>query len=171
MIAPASGSGARDATKSFILRAAGSFPVTRTRGTRDMDFPWLPLAFSLTLFGLALFICRALNASLGAPKWNGALLFLALCVLAMLLDFTLTMVFASANFHERTRYDSLGSRIAWSERIVTYLIPCTISLLLALRFRRRQRFAREGVHGRSETEREGSVQIQTSPYTQSELTL
>ncbi|WP_250512860.1 hypothetical protein [Caballeronia sp. INDeC2] len=136
-----------------------------------MDFPWLPLAFILTLLGLALFICRTLNASLGALKWNGALLFLALCVLAMLLDFTLTMVFASASFHERNQYDSLGSRIAWSERIITYLIPCAISLVLALRFRRRQRFAHKRGEGRSETERDGSVQIQTSPYTQSELTL
>ncbi|KXU93526.1 hypothetical protein CR51_29310 [Caballeronia megalochromosomata] len=132
-----------------------------------MDFPWLPLAFNLTLLGLTLFICRALNASLGVLKWNGALLFLTLCVSAMLLDFTLTMIFASAGFHERTQYDKLGSRIAWSERIITYLIPCTISLLLAWRFRRRQRFA----HGRPETEREGAVQIQTSAYTRSELTL
>ncbi|SPB16545.1 hypothetical protein NOV72_03745 [Caballeronia novacaledonica] len=136
-----------------------------------MDFPWLPLAFSLTLLGLVLFICRTVNASLGALKWNGALLFLALCLLAMLLDFTLTMVFASASFYERTKYDDFGSRIAWSERIVTYLIPCAISLLLALRFRQRQRFARKHGLGRSETGRDDSVQIQTSPYTQSELTL
>jgi hypothetical protein len=166
----ASGS-ALETRQEITSCAAGIVPVTRKRGTRDMDFPWLPLTFSLTLLGLALFICRAVNASLGALKWNGALLFLALCVLAMLLDFTLTMVFASAGFHERTKYDSLGSRIAWSERIVTYLVPCAISLLMALRFRRRQRFARANAHGRSETEREGAVQIQTSPYTQSELTL
>ncbi|SAK67131.1 hypothetical protein AWB80_03255 [Caballeronia pedi] len=136
-----------------------------------MDFPWLPLAFNLTLLGLALFICRALNASQGALTWNGALLFLALCLSAMLLDFTLTMIFASAGFNARTPYDSFGSRTAWSERILTYLIPCAISLLLALRFRRRQRFARALAGRGNKTDREGSVQIQTSPYSHSELTL
>jgi hypothetical protein len=132
-----------------------------------MDFPWLPLAFNLTLLGVALFVCRALNASRGTLTWNGALIFLVLCFSAMLLDFMLTMIFASANFHERTTYDSFGSRTAWSERVFTYLIPCAISLLLALRFLRRQRFAR----GRNPADRDGSVQIQTSAYTQSELTL
>ena|GEM_PF-1076074 len=136
-----------------------------------MDFPWLPLAFNLTLLGLALFICRTMNASLGSLTWNGALLFLVLCLSAMLLDFTLTMIFATAGFNARTTYDSFGSRIAWSERILTYLIPCAISLLLALRFRRRQRFARELAGGVNKSDREGSVQIQTSPYSQSELTL
>ncbi|WP_321791425.1 hypothetical protein [Caballeronia sp. J97] len=136
-----------------------------------MDFPWLPLFFNLALLCLTLFICRTLNAGEGSLRWNGALIFLVLCCLAMVLDFTLTMIFASAAFHERTSYDSFGSRIAWSERILTYLIPCAISLLLALRFRSRQRFSRELGRSRSEAAREESVQIQTSPYTQSKLTL
>ncbi|AET88846.1 MULTISPECIES: hypothetical protein [Caballeronia] len=106
-----------------------------------MDFPLLPLAFNLALLGMALFICRTLNASQASLTWNGALIFLVLCIAAMLLDFTLTMVFASAHFHERNQYDTFGSRLAWGERIPAYLIPCAISLLLAWRFRRRQQFA------------------------------
>ena len=136
-----------------------------------MDFPWLPLAFNLLLLGIALGICRTVNAWDGTLKWNGALLFLILCFVAMLLDFTLTMVFASANFHERTAYESLASKTAWSERIAVYLIPCAISLLLAWRFRRRQRFARELGHDRKAGARDDAVKIQTSTYTQSELTL
>lgn len=136
-----------------------------------MDFPWLPLAFSLTLLGLTLFISRALNASLGTLKWNGALIFLALCFTAMLLDFVLTMVFASASFHDRTEYESLASKTAWADRVFTYLVPCVVSLMLALRFRKRQRFAHEATRGRISADRETAVQIQTSPYTQSELTL
>ncbi len=42
-------------------------------------------------------------------------------------------------------------------------------MLLALRFRRRQRFALE--REQSAGVSKNSVQIQTSPYTQSELTL
>ncbi|MCG7401507.1 MULTISPECIES: hypothetical protein [Caballeronia] len=136
-----------------------------------MHFPWLPLIFILSLLGVTLFVCRTLNASERALKWNGALIFLCLCGAAMVLDFTLTMIFASAGFDERTAYDTFGSRIAWTERIATYLIPCAISLLLALRFRRRQRFALEVSPERASAEREDSVKIQTSPYTQSELTL
>ncbi|SAK59161.1 hypothetical protein AWB76_02695 [Caballeronia temeraria] len=136
-----------------------------------MDFPWLPLAFILTLLGVMLFVCHALNARDGSLKWNGALIFLALCLSAMLLDFTLTMIFASAGFDTRSPYDNFGSRTAWSERIFAYLIPCAISLLLAFRFRRRQRFARALDSDRTSTERGDAVKIQTSPYTQSELTL
>lgn len=132
-----------------------------------MDFPWLPLAFSLTVLSLTLFVCRIINASQGLPRWNGALFFFTLCLLAMLLDFTLTMVFASASFYERSEYESFGSRIAWSERLLTYLIPCGVSLVLAWRFRRRQRLVREGGSGT----RGDSVRIQTSAYTQSKLPL
>ena len=116
-----------------------------------MDFPWFALFFNLFLLGVALFVCRVLNASRGILTWNGALIFLILCVAAMLLDFTLTMIFASAHFHDRTPYDAYGSRTAWSERVFTYLIPCAVSLLLAWRFRRRQRFAdaRTPAHART----------------------
>jgi hypothetical protein len=140
MIAPASGSGVQNTTK-IQSRAAEIIPVTRTRGPREMDFPWFALLFNLALLGVALFACRLVNASRGILKWNGALIFLMLCVAAMLLDFTLTMVFASAHFHAHTGYDAYGSRAVWTARVLTYLIPCAISLLLAWRFRRRQRFA------------------------------
>lgn len=136
-----------------------------------MDFPWLPLAFNLALLGSVLLICHRLNEKQGTLEWNGALVFLVLCLSAMLLDFALTMVFASASFHERTEYESLASRKAWVARILTYVIPCAVSLLLAWRFRRRQRFARELARGGSSNGRDESVRIQTSPYTESELTL
>ncbi|WP_232470920.1 hypothetical protein [Caballeronia hypogeia] len=134
---------------------------------RDMEISWIPLAFSLSLLALTLFLCRAVNVRQGALQWNGALFFFVLCILAMILDFTLTMVFASASFHDRTEYESLASRTAWAGRVLTYLIPCVVSLLLALRFRRRQRVAR----GRRTVDAGRPVQIQTSPYTQSKLTL
>ena len=136
-----------------------------------MDFPLIPLAFSLILLALTLFICRTVNASHGVLRLNGALYFFTLCFIAMLLDFTLTMVFASASFHDRTAYESLASRTAWSERILTYLIPCAVSLLLAFRFRRRQRLARELARGGKPGGRGDSLAIQTSPYTKSEMPL
>mgnify|MGYP007039508662 CR=1 FL=1 len=48
-----------------------------------MDFPLLPLAFNLALLGMALFICRTLNASQASLRWNGALIFLVLCIAAL----------------------------------------------------------------------------------------
>jgi hypothetical protein len=114
-----------------------------------MDFPLLPLLFNLALLGVSLFIGRVINASRGRMAWNGALLFFVCCFVAMLLDFILTMVFASASSHEHTQYESVASRTAWLERVLGYLIPCAISLFLALRFRRRQQFAEAS--GRGET--------------------
>ncbi len=134
-----------------------------------MAFPWISLLFNLALLGVMMFICHTLNASRGKLIWNGALLFFVFCFVAMLLDFTLTMVFASASFHDHTQYETVASRDAWTERIPSYLIPCAVSMLLALRFRRRQRFALE--REQSAGAGKDSVQIQTSPYTQSELTL
>jgi hypothetical protein len=134
-----------------------------------MDFPWLPLLFNLTLLGVVLFVCRTLNASRGALIWNGALVFFIFCFLAMSLDYALTLVFATASFHDRTVYETFASRSAWTERILSYLIPCVVSLLLALRFRRQQRFALE--QKTTGTASDKPVEIQTSPYTQSELTL
>ncbi|KND57675.1 hypothetical protein BSCH_00781 [Candidatus Paraburkholderia schumanniana] len=136
-----------------------------------MVFSLIPLAFSLTLLALTLFICRTINASHGVLRLNGALYFFTLCLVAMLLDFALTMVFASASFHDRTEYEGLASRTAWSGRILTYLIPCAISLLLALRFRRRQRLAYGLGRGRKPGHRGDSLAIQTSPYTESEMPL
>jgi bacteriorhodopsin len=133
-----------------------------------MDFPWIAILFSFALLGVTLFVCRTINAAQGKLIWNGALLFFTFCFVAMSLDFTLTMVFASANFHERTQYEVIASRDAWSGRLSSYLIPCAVSLLLALRFRRRQRYAR--VRDDPDADRE-TVTIQTSAYAQSELPL
>jgi hypothetical protein len=133
-----------------------------------MDFPWIPLIINFLLLGATLFICRTINASQGNLTWNGALVFFTFCLLAMVLDFTLTMVFASASFHDRSEYESVASRTAWSERVFSYLIPCVVSVLLALRFRRRQRFASASRRRAKESD---SVKIQTSAYTQSKLTL
>jgi hypothetical protein len=153
------------------LLAAGNASIIRLRGSRHMEFPWLPLAFGLSLLALTLFVCRTINARRGVLRWNGARFFFMLCLLAMLLDFLLTMIFASANFPERTGYERFASRGAWSGRVVTYLIPLSMSLLLAVRFRGRQRLARALAQGGLPHKRRGSVQIQTSPYTESELPL
>nr|WP_284502904.1 hypothetical protein [Caballeronia sp. AZ10_KS36] len=110
-----------------------------------MDFPWVPLLFNLLLLGAVLFACRTANAASGKPVWNGALIYCVFCALAMVLDFTLTMVFASAGFHAHTRYEAVGSRTAWSARVLGYLVPCAVSLVLALRFRQRQRSAKPRV--------------------------
>ncbi len=53
-----------------------------------MDFPWIPLLFNLTLLGVAMFICRTINASQGRLIWNGALVFFIFCFVATSLDFT-----------------------------------------------------------------------------------
>ncbi len=92
-----------------------------------MALPWIPLLFNLTLLGVVMLICRTLNAGQGKLIWNGALLFFVFCFVAMSLDFTLTMVFASASFHDHTQYETVASRDAWTERILSYLIPCALS--------------------------------------------
>jgi hypothetical protein len=144
-------------------RIAGMFPHFVRSEARDMNFPWLPLAFGLCLLMLMMVVCRLVNARGGIPRWNGALLFLALCCLALLLDFALTMIFASASFHERVEYERYASRSDWGRRVLTYLIQMPIALVLAVRFRRRQQIARC-------KQRQG-IQIQTSAYTRSELPL
>jgi hypothetical protein len=138
-----------------------------------MDFPWIPFLFNITVLGVMLFICGTINASQGKLIWNGALLFFVFCSVAMVLDFTLTMVFASASFHDHTQYESFASRTAWAGRVLSYLIPCALSLLLACRFRKRQRFAakRAGRIANTSVEEDAPVVIQTSPYTKSELPL
>ena len=89
--------------------------------------------------------------------FNGALIFMIFCLLAMVLDLALTYVFASATTTDREQYIGLSSLGAYGERVVAYLIPGAAAALLALRFRARQRHAAP------------KVVIQTSEYTQSEL--
>jgi hypothetical protein len=123
-----------------------------------MNFPWFPLILNFVLLAAAVLICNALNAGRRAPVWNGALLFIGFCVLAMVLDFTLTFVFASATTDDRERYIDLSSLSACGERAVAYAIPCVVAAVMALRFRLRDR-----------SKTEPSVTIHTSEYTQSEL--
>jgi hypothetical protein len=141
--------------------------------TAHMVIPWIPLFLGFTLLGVTLFACHTVNARYGRLICNGAMFFFAFCFIAMALDFVLTMVFASASFHDRTQYESVASRSAWSGRILSYLIPCVVSLLLALRFRARQRFAKAGGAGQagSAVQTDASLDIQTSPYTRSKLPL
>jgi hypothetical protein len=134
-----------------------------------MDFSWGPLLFNLTLLGVTLFICGTINARHGRLIWNGALIFFVFDFLAMVLDFMLTMVFASASLYGQTQYESVSSRTAWAARVLSYVIPCVLSLLLALRFRRRQRFAARGTS--MVADNDAPVVIKTSAYTQSELPL
>ncbi|KND61415.1 hypothetical protein BVER_04323 [Candidatus Burkholderia verschuerenii] len=130
-----------------------------------MDFPWIPLLFNLALLGVVMFVCRTLNASQGKPVWNGTLLFFIFCFVAMCLDFILTMVFASASFHDRTQYESVATRSAWSERFFVYLIPCIAALLLALRFRRAQQSApdEEEVHAGRAASHEVDGEVRSLP--------
>jgi hypothetical protein len=41
-------------------------------------------------------LAHRLHTGRATPVWNGALLFIGFCILAMMLDVALTMVFASA---------------------------------------------------------------------------
>jgi hypothetical protein len=125
-----------------------------------MNFPWFQLLLNFMLLGAAVFICNTINASVREARWNGALIFVGFCLLAMVLDFVLMRVFASATSAERTSYVSLASMSAWTERIIAYLIPCVAGLVLAARFRQRSR---------SRWQR--PVVIESSEYTQSELSV
>jgi hypothetical protein len=138
-----------------------------------MDFPWIPLLFNLALLGVIVFVCHTLNANTGKLIWNGALLFFILSFLAMCLDFTLTMVFASASFHDRTQYESVATRSAWGERFFVYFIPCVVAALLALRFRRLQHRAqaRVGDDADATVVRDAPEMAQTSPKPEAKLPL
>jgi hypothetical protein len=122
-----------------------------------MTFPWFPLFLNLLLLAAAIFICNAMNAGRSAPVWNGPLLFIGFCILAMVLDLALTIVFASATTTDRERYIDLSSIAAWCERAIAYAIPCALAAFLALRARSRR-------HKQPQP-----VVIQTSEYTKSEL--
>jgi hypothetical protein len=136
-----------------------------------MDFPWIPLLFNLALLGVIVFICHALNANQGKLVWNGALLFFTLNFLAMCLDFTLTMVFASASFHDHTQYESVATRSAWSERFFVYFIPCVVAALLALRFRRLQQLTLIRENAEATVNRDASEQAQPSTRQEAKLPL
>ncbi|KQR74583.1 hypothetical protein ASG35_17685 [Burkholderia sp. Leaf177] len=123
-----------------------------------MNFPWFPLLLNFVLLAAAILICNVLNNARREPFWNGALIFVGFCLLAMTLDFVLTFVFASATTTDKERYIDLSSLSACGERAIAYAIPCAVAAVMALRFRLRDR-SRE----------EPSVMIQTSEYTQSEL--
>ncbi|MDR5750939.1 MULTISPECIES: hypothetical protein [unclassified Caballeronia] len=125
-----------------------------------MNFPWFQLFLNFMLLGAAVFICNTINASLREARWNGALIFVGFCLLAVVLDFVLMHVFASATSAERTSYANLASMSAWAERVVAYVIPCAVGIVLAVRFRQRWRS-----HGRQ------PVIIKTSEYSQSELSV
>jgi|HubBroStandDraft_5_1064220.scaffolds.fasta_scaffold56596_1 membrane protease YdiL (CAAX protease family) len=122
-----------------------------------MTFPWFPLFLNILLLAATIFICNVKNAGQSAPVWNGPLLFIGFCILAMVLDLALTLVFASATTTDRDRYIDLSSLSAWFERAIAYAIPCVLAGFLALRARSRQ------------PKRAPPVVIQTSEYTQSEL--
>jgi hypothetical protein len=123
-----------------------------------MNFPWFPLILNFVLLAAAILICNALNNARREPVWNGALIFVGFCILAMVLDFVLTFVFASATTTDKEHYIDLSSLSACGERTIAYVIPCVVAAIMALRF---------GLRDRSHEE--PSVMIQTSEYTQSEL--
>ena len=143
---------------SLETTTEGSFlPLPRLPKRRVMNLPWFPLILNFLLLAAALLICNTLNAGRRAPVWNGALIFIGFCLLAMVLDFTLTFVFASATTADRARYIDLSSLSAFGERAMAYVIPCVAAAVIAVRFRLRKRRP------------EPLVVIQTSEYSQSEL--
>jgi hypothetical protein len=123
-----------------------------------MNFPWFPLILNFVLLAAAILICNALNNTRREPVWNGALIFIGFCILAMVLDFALTFVFASATTTDKEHYIDLSSLSACGERAIAYAIPCAVAAVMALRFQLRDRSSQEP-----------SVTIQTSEYTRSEL--
>ena len=133
-------------------------PLPRPPSGRVMNLPWFPLLLNFVLLAAFVFVCNTLNTGRRAPVLNGALIFIRFCCLAMLLDFTLTFVFASATTTDRERYIDLSSLSACGERAVSYAIPCVVAAVMALRFR-----------AKSRSPAEKSVTIHTSEYTQSEL--
>jgi len=124
-----------------------------------MNFPWFQLFLNFMLLGAAVFICNTINASLRVARWKGALIFVGFCLLAIVADLLLTLVFASAPATDRMRYVSLSSTSAWTKRTVAYAIPCVVGIVLAVRFRQRKRAAPT------------SLRISTSDYTHSEMSL
>ncbi|SAL36789.1 hypothetical protein [Caballeronia humi] len=124
-----------------------------------MNFPWFPLCLNFLLLGATVFICDRINASQREARWNGALMFVGFCLLAMILDLLLTSIFASVPDMDRMNYVTLASRSAWAERAIAYLIPCVVGVFLAMRFRQRQH------------RRDDPVRIKTSDYTHSELSV
>jgi hypothetical protein len=122
-----------------------------------MTFPWFALILNCVLLAVAIFVCNTLNVGRRGPLLNGAMIFLAFCFLAMILDLALTFVFASATTTDRERYIDLSSFSSFGERLIAYAIPGAVALIKALRFRGRQPQPKRG------------VMIQTSEYTQSEL--
>src|ERR1700712_3589161 len=123
-----------------------------------MNFPWFPLILNFVLLAAAILVCNALNNTRRELAWNGALIFIGFCILAMVLDFALTFVFASATTTDKEHYIDLSSLSGCGERAIAYAIPCAVAAVMALRFRLRDR-----------SPQEPSVTIQTSKYTQSEL--
>ncbi|WP_438393315.1 hypothetical protein [Caballeronia sp. DA-9] len=142
----------------YVMLISDDPPHSRLNVGLVMNFPWFALILNFVLLAAAILICNALNNARREPVWNGALFFLCFCVLAMVLDFALTFVFASATTTDKERYIDLSSLSACGERVIAYAIPCVVAAVLALRFRSRDR-----AHGAP------SVMIQTSEYTQSEL--
>jgi hypothetical protein len=123
-----------------------------------MNFPWFPLILNFALLAAFVFVCNTLNTGRRTSTLNGALIFICFCALAMLLDFALTFVFASATTTDRERYIDLSSLSACGERAVAYAIPCVVAAVMVLRSR-----------AKGQRPVEPSVTIHTSEYTQSEL--
>lgn len=143
----------------FAREAKSNVLISHLEG-RAMNFPWFQLFLNFALLGVALFAARLLNADRRAPPVNGALFFLAFCILAMLLDIALTFVFASASTEQRMRYIDLSSSSDCGKRALAYAIPAALAAFLAARFRLR--------HRRSAPT---TLTITTSQYTRSEMPL
>ncbi|WP_144110149.1 hypothetical protein [Paraburkholderia sp. BCC1886] len=127
------------------------------------------LAVVLTLCAMYNWLCNRLrNQPIPGTTLDGALIFVALALAALLLDAALTfLVFADA----QNRYGQFASPAAFYERAAAYALAAFVAL--GWRAISRRVFVHNGHsgHSRHSTKRRGGepLTIQTSPYSESHL--
>lgn len=115
------------------------------------------VALNLALLALVQIACCLHNRLTSGPAINGARVFAALALFALLFDAALTfLVFADA----QTRYGQFSSRGAFIQRTCACGLTITVALLWRF-FARRSRVA--------QTSANKPVVINTSPYSESNL--
>ncbi|WP_345812954.1 hypothetical protein AAGS40_02455 [Paraburkholderia sp. PREW-6R] len=118
---------------------------------------FLNVFFNLALLVVVLSASYLFNRLMPGVKLNGAHVFFALMLLAMVLDATLTfLVFADA----RSRYGQFSSTAAFLERAGAYVAAAGIALI-SRRVAQRRSVAQAA--------KRDAVVIRTSPYSESHL--
>jgi hypothetical protein len=114
------------------------------------------LVSNLALLAIVLFVCHLCNRFIPGAALNGAHIFVALVLAAVLLDAALTfLVFADA----QNRYGKFSESNAFLERAGTYALAAVAALAWRYATRRR-RAARADMD---------ALIIRTSPYSESHL--